>query len=234
LDSDWLAFAKGPFFRLSLVIMILGLGRLLFIALAGMIQAYRRAGNKAIDGTRIVRQTAAGFIPSYRPDGTRLIYSTASFLFHLGLIIVPLFLHGHILLWEKGIGLSWPALPIVWADGLTLLVILTGTGLLVGRISFLQSRKISRPQDFLLPTSILVVFATGFLASHPHWNPFSYKPTLLLHVLSGNLLIMAVPFSKLSHVILWPFRHLATELAWRFPPEAGSRILSTLNREDKI
>jgi len=234
LESDWLTFAKGPLFRLSLMIMILGLGRLLFIALAGMIQAYRRAGDKAIDGTRIARQTAAGFLPSYRPDRTRLIYSTASFLFHIGLIIVPLFLHGHILLWEKGIGLSWPALPIFWADGLTLLAIVTAAGLLVGRISFLQSRSISRAQDFLLPLFILIVFATGFLASHPLWNPFSYKTTLLLHALSGNLLIMSVPFTKLSHAILWPFRHLATELAWRFPPEAGSRILSTLGREDKI
>jgi hypothetical protein len=234
LECDWLTFARGPLFRLSLLIMILGLGRLLFIALAGMIQAYRRAGNKAIDGARIFRQTAAGFIPSYRPERSRLLYSTISSLFHTGLILVPLFLHGHILLWEKGTGLSWPALPIVWADGLTLLVIATGAGLLVGRISFLQSRSISRPQDFLLPLLILMVFATGFLASHPHWNPFSYESTLLLHVLTGNCLLLAVPFSKLSHIILWPFRHLATELAWRFPPEAGARILSTLGREDKI
>jgi len=234
LEYEWLTFARGPLFRLSLMIMILGLGRLFFIALAGMLQAYRRAGNKALDGSRIARQTAAGFVPSFRPHGMRLFYSIGSFLFHVGLIIVPLFLHGHIQLWEKGVGLSWPALPIVWADAFTLLVIATGAGLLVGRISYPQSRSISRSQDFLLPLLFLIVFISGFFASHPNWNPFSYKPTLLVHVLSGDLLIMAIPFSKLSHVILWPFRHLATELAWRFPPEAGSRILSTLDREDKI
>jgi len=234
LESEWLAFAKGPLFRLSLMVMILGLGRLLFIALAGMFQAYRRAGNKSLDGFQIARQTAAGVIPSFRLDGIRWIFSAGSFFFHLGLIIVPLFLHGHIQLWEKGIGLSWPALPMVWADRLSILVIATGAGLLVGRISYAPSRSISRLQDFLLPFFILLAFISGVLASHPQWTSFSYNSTLLVHVLSGNILLLLLPFSKLAHFILWPFRHLATELAWRFPPEAGSKILSTLEKEDKV
>jgi hypothetical protein len=234
LESEWLAFAKGPLFRLSLMVMILGLGRLLFIVLAGMVQAYRRAGNKALNGTRIARQTAAGAIPSFRSNGIGCIFSTGSFFFHVGLIVVPLFLLGHIQLWEKGIGLSWPALPMVWADGLTILVIVTGAGLLVGRISYPPSRSISRLQDFLLPLFILLTFISGVLASHPPWNPFSYPSTLLVHVLSGDALLVLLPFSKLAHVILWPFRHLATELAWRFPPEAGPKILSTLGKEDKV
>jgi hypothetical protein len=234
LESEWLAFAKGPLFRLSLMVMILGSGRLLFIVLAGMVQAYQRAGDKTIDGARIARQTAAGLLPPVPRVGNRWIYSTESFLFHVGLIVVPLFLYGHIQLWKKVIGLSWPALPIAWADGLSLLVIVTGAGLLIGRISYSQSRAISRTQDFLLPLLILLIFITGVLASHPDWNPFSYEPTLLVHVLSGNFILVLIPFSKLAHAILWPFRHLATELAWRFPPEAGSKVLSTLGKEDKV
>jgi nitrate reductase gamma subunit len=216
------------------MVMILGLGRLLFIALAGMFQAYRRAGNKALDGARIARKTAAGAIPSFRLNGIRWVFSTGSLFFHLGLIVVPLFLHGHIRLWEKGIGLSWPALPMAWADGLSILVIVTGAGLLLGRISYPPSRSISRWQDFLLPLFILLVFVSGVLASHPHWNPFHFPSTLLVHVLSGNFLFLLLPFSKLAHAILWPFRHLATELAWRFPPDAGSKVLSTLGKEDKV
>jgi len=234
LESEWLVWAKGPLFRMCLMVMILGLGRLLFIALAGMVQAYRKAGDKTIDKARILRRTAAGLIPPIRPGGNRWIYSLGSFLFHLGLIAVPLFLHGHIQLWEKGIGISWPALPFLWADGLSLLVIGTGIGLLAGRIADSQSRSISRFQDYFLLGLILLTFASGFLASHPHGNPFSYHRTLLVHVLAGNFLLLLIPFSKLAHIILWPFRHLATELAWRFPPEAGSKILSTLGKEDKV
>jgi hypothetical protein len=234
LEWEWLVFAKGPLFRLSFMVMVLGLARILLIALVGMAQAYRRAGDKTIDGARIARQTAAGFIPSFLRQLNPGIYSAASFLFHVGFIAVAVFLHGHIQLWKKGIGLSWPALPPIWADSLSYLVIITGVSLLLGRIAFPPSRSISRFQDFLLLLFILLSFITGVLASHPRWNPFAYRSTLLAHVLSGNLLLFLAPFSKLAHVILWPFRHLATELAWRFPPEAGSKILSTLGKEDKV
>jgi hypothetical protein len=234
LESEWLVFAKGPLFRLSFMVMVLGLGRILLIALIGMAQAYRRAGDKTIDGVRIARRTAAGFIPSFFLQPNPGIYSAASFLFHVGLIAVAVFLHGHIQLWKKGIGLSWPALPLIWADGLSYLVIITGVGLLLSRVAHSHSRSISRFQDFLLLLFILLSFITGVLASHPHWNPFAYQPTLFTHVLSGDFLLVLVPFSKLAHIILWPFRHLATELAWRFPPEAGSKIISTLGKEDKV
>jgi hypothetical protein len=234
LESEWLVFAKGPLFRLSFMVMVLGLGRILLIALIGMAQAYRRAGDKTIDGVRIARRTAAGFIPSFLLQPNPGIYSAASFLFHVGLIAVAVFLHGHIQLWKKGIGLSWPALPLIWADGLSYLVIITGVGLLLSRVAHSHSRSISRFQDFLLLLFILLSFITGVLASHPHWNPFAYQPTLFTHVLSGDFLLVLVPFSKLAHIILWPFRHLATELAWRFPPEAGSKIISTLGKEDKV
>ncbi len=234
MESQWLDLAKGPLFRLSLMAFLLGLGRLLILSLVGMGQAYRRAGDKTLDWPRICRQSVAGLVRSIGSDGNRLIYSTGSFLFHVGLILVPLFFHGHIQLWKKGLGLSWPALPVAWADGLSILVILTGASLLIGRLYYLQSRSISRSQDFLLPLLILLTFGSGILASHPHWNPFSYSRTLLVHVLSGDLLLILVPFSKLSHAMLWPFRHLATELAWRFPPDAGSKILATLGKEDKV
>ena len=234
MQSEWLDFAMGPLFRFSLMVMILGLGRVLLIALVGMVQAYRRAGDKNLHAAPIARQTLAWLIPSFRPGQNRWIYSAGSFIFHVGLIVVPVFLHAHIQLWKKGIGLSWPALPMNWADGLSLLVIVTGVALLSGRGSNLASRSTSRFQDFLLPLAVLVPFISGVLASHPHWNPFSYSGTLLVHVLSGDFLLFLIPFTKLAHVVLWPFRYLATELAWRFPPEAGSKILSTLGKEDRV
>jgi nitrate reductase gamma subunit len=234
MESDWLNFATGSLFRLCLMVMVLGLGRVLLIALVGMAQAYGRAGDKSIDAARIARQTLAWLIPSFRPGLNRWIYSASSFMFHVGLIVVLVFLYAHIQLWKKGIGLSWPALPMNWADGLSLLVIATGVALLLGRGANLASRATSRFQDFVLPFSILVPFVTGVLASHPRWNPFSYQGTLLVHVLSGDFLLVLIPFSKLAHVVLWPFRQLATELAWRFPPEAGPKILSTLGKEDRV
>ncbi len=234
MESEWLNFATGPLFRFCLMVMVLGLGRVLLMALVGIGQAYGRAGDKSINAAHIARQTLAWLIPSFRPHPNRWIYSATSFLFHVGLIVVPVFLHGHIQLWKKGIGLSWPGLPMNWADGLSLLVIVSGVALLFGRGANLASRSTSRFQDFLIPLAVLVPFITGVLASHPRWNPFSYQGTLLVHALSGDFLLFLIPFTKLAHVVLWPFRQMATELAWRFPPEAGSKILSTLGKEDTV
>ena len=62
----------------------------------------------------------------------RPIYSVISVLFHVGVILVPIFLLGHTRLWDKGIGVSWPALPRHVADVLTVPVIVTLVLLIVG------------------------------------------------------------------------------------------------------
>jgi len=230
----WLDLAKGPLFRLCFLIMVLGLARNLVIAIAGIIQAYCRAGDKEIAWFGVAKKTASWLIPVTHLNNKRFFYTIASFLFHIGLIVVPIFLYGHIQLWKQGVGISWAALPKAWADWLTLLVIITGVGLFIGRIAYSQSRSISRFQDVLLPPLILIPFVSGFMAAHPHINPFSYQGTMLVHVLSGNFILLFIPFSKLTHVILWPFTQLATEVGWRFPPEAGPKILATLGKEDKV
>ena len=233
--EHWLEFAKGPFFRFSFLVMLLGLARNAAIAVTGMVQAYNRAGDKNVSWFEVARNTAAWLIPVRHLNITnRLFYTIVSFVFHIATIIVPIFLYAHIQLWRRGLGISWAALPQQWADWLTVVVILTGLWLVIGRLAYSPSRSISRFQDVLLPPLIVVSFITGFAAAHPHFNPFSYQGTLLVHVLSGDILLLLIPFSKLTHVILWPFTQLATELAWRFPPDAGSKIVATLGKEDKV
>ena len=41
------------------------------------------------------------------------------------------------------------------------------------------------------------------------------------------LLIFLVPLTKLSHMILMPFTQLVSELAWHWPPKAGSQVAAT-------
>ena len=47
---------------------------------------------------------------------------------------------------------------------------------------------------------MLVVFLSGFLASH-QWGP--YRPILILHIISGELLLVILPFSKLGHMMFF-------------------------------
>jgi hypothetical protein len=51
--------------------------------------------------------------------GTKL-FSRVSYLFHIGVLVVPLFLADHIALWEKFLGIELPEIGYGLADFLTL------------------------------------------------------------------------------------------------------------------
>jgi nitrate reductase gamma subunit len=65
-----------------------------------------------------------------------------------------------------------------------------------------EVKKVTRPSDILLPIIVLLTFLTGFLAYH-QWGP--YRPIMILHVLAGEILLIAIPFSKLGHMLFFMF-----------------------------
>lgn len=228
----WTQWGMGPLFWTALAFMLFGLLRHVGLTLWEGVRAYRRAGDKDIPAGRVLTSTLKWLVPVDRL-ANRWLYSLATFVFHLGVILVPLFLAGHVELWRKGVGVSWPALPNPVATALTLAVVVTGLAVVVQRAAARDSRALSRFQDYALPLFIAVPFVSGFLVMHPAWNPFSRDPTLLVHVLSADILIFLVPLTKLSHMILLPFTQLVSELAWHFPPDAGSRVAVTLGKENE-
>ena len=228
----WIQWARGPLFWTALTFMILGLLRQVGLTVWEMTRVYQRAGDKNIPVRRVVRETLQWLIPARR-IWHRLPYSLTTIVFHGAVILVPLFLAGHIELWRRGTGLSWPALPNSVATWLTLAGVATGLAAVVQRALVRDSRPLNRFQDYALPVFIVAVLASGFLVMHPAWNPFSRDAALLAHVLGGDLLLFLVPLSKLSHMILLPFTQLVSELAWHFPPDAGSRVAVTLGKENE-
>jgi hypothetical protein len=57
-------------------------------------------------------------------------------------------------------------------------------------------------------------FITGFLAYH-QWGP--YKAILIIHILCGEIMLIAIPFTKLSHMILFFLTraHIGSEMGQR-------------------
>ena len=222
----------GPLFWTALAFMLLGLVRHLGLTVWEGVQAYRRGGDKSYPVGKLIEATFQWLFPVGRLRN-RVLFSLTTLLFHVGVILVPLFLAGHIKLWREGIGLSWPALPNGISTTLTWIVIAASIAVVVQRVGAKDSRALSRFQDYALPLFIAVPFLSGFLVMHPAWNPFNRDPVLLVHVLSADLLIFLVPITKLSHMILLPFTQLVSELAWHFPPDAGSRVAVTLGKENE-
>jgi nitrate reductase gamma subunit len=214
--------------------MLLGLARavaLNTVSIASLVYQSRKNGRMVPWGS-VLTATLQWIFPAKKGFESRAVFSLTSMLFHLSIIVTPIFLGAHILLWERGLGISWPALGNLAADYLTLLAILTGAVLFAQRVGAGASRAISRGQDYFLPLLLLVPFVTGYLAMHPHLNPFGYNGTMFVHVMSGNLIFLLIPFTKMSHVALFPGTQLISEMGWHLKPGAGEQVAIALGKEN--
>ncbi|MBM3792042.1 MAG: hypothetical protein FJW35_17065 [Acidobacteria bacterium] len=226
-----LQFARGPLLVFAFVIFFLGVARLAVLAVLEMSLAYRKAGDQALPLGVLLRRSLSWIVPLRAMRGTRIPYTISSLVFHVGILVVPLFLGGHVAMIRQGIGLSWPTLSPFVADLLTLAAIAALLSLLALRLVNRASRSLSGFQDWFLLLLCLVPLVTGYLVAHPGSNVFAFEVTYLIHLLSSELLLMLIPFTKLAHVALFPFTQVAWELGWHFVPEAGARVRMSLGKE---
>ena len=226
-----LEFVRGPLFRLTFALMLLGLARVLLLDLWGIIEAYRRAGDRRLPWTLIVSRTLGWLFPVRRLLRIRPIYSTWAVLLHVGLLAVPIFVSQHVRLWEREIGFRWVALPRAWAETLTIITIIAGLAIFLGRIGSRQARAISRKQDYLWPLVLIVPFVTGFVCANLQVGARLYQASMLVHILSGELIFVLLPFTKIAHCILLPLSQVVSTLAWKFPARVDEDVCITLDKK---
>jgi nitrate reductase gamma subunit len=224
----WIQFGRGPLFAVAFSLMVLGVARILVLTMVGVIEAYRRSWDRIVNWKEVGRQTVRWLVPVGRLWRSRPVYSTLSLLFHVGLLVVPLFAGAHVLLWRRWVGFAWKAMTQSAADVLTIVTLVAGAGLLLGRAASAAARSISRPQEYLWPLLLLVPFATGFACSHAAFSPKAYQSFMLLHVYTADLILALIPFTKIAHCVLTPLSQIVTAVAWKFPPGAGDRVAATL------
>jgi nitrate reductase gamma subunit len=121
-----------------------------------------------------------------------------TFAFHIGLVFTPIFLLSHNILWHESLGISWWSLPEKVADIMTLLVIFTSVVFLLRRIFAPEVRFVSSGDDLLILAISFFPFLTGFLAYHDWLLP--YKAMVILHMLFGEAMLIAIPFTRLGHM----------------------------------
>ena len=226
-----LAFARGPLLVFAFALFFFGLLRQLGLTGAELVRAYCLAGDRAVPVGQLVRNSLEWIIPVRALQGSRIPYTAASMLFHVGALLVPIFLSGHVQLIQKGLGLRWPAMPAGLADTLTLVTLAALTVLFLLRLADRSARTLSRFQDWLLLVLCGLPFLSGYLVAHPSANPLPFSLTYLIHLLSAELLLILIPFSKLAHITLFPLTRLSWELGWHFVPGAGERVRTALGKE---
>jgi nitrate reductase gamma subunit len=221
-----LDFARGDLFAVTFGIMVLGLLRILAIQVGTITAAKGRRLRHAPWG-KIAFETMSWAVPFRHFIKGTIIFSSASFAMHIGLLVVPLFLLDHVVLWEGLFGVRLPAVGYGLADTLTLTTLACLLVLLAYRLFSARHRAVSRPVDYGLIVAIILPFATGYLAAHPAVNPFRWEAVMLVHVLSAEALFLMVPFTKLAHVVLFFFDRIS-EIHWQLRPGAGQKVASAL------
>jgi nitrate reductase gamma subunit len=132
--------------------------------------------------------------------GTHPVMAVVTVTFHLLLILTPLLLLAHNLLIADSIGLALPSLPEGLSDFLTVVVLFCLAIFLLRRLFMRRLRAISSPYDFFVLLVTAAPFVTGFLAYH-QW--FDYRTVMLLHMLSGELMLILIPFTRLGHALFF-------------------------------
>jgi nitrate reductase gamma subunit len=130
------------------------------------------------------------------------VLTVVTFMFHIGLVIAPIFLLAHVILLDEALNLSWWALPDAWADVLTVVVIIGCVFFLVRRLTQPEVKFVTSASDFVILTIVAAPFITGFIAYH-QW--IDYPVMMVLHVVAGEVLLVAIPFTRLSHMLFSPF-----------------------------
>jgi nitrate reductase gamma subunit len=198
---DVYELARGPFAWIALATFTLGsLYRVIFLLLTGKRESTPNYSKSATDAVRSVLHGLLPFGSTYMRK--QPLFTIVTFLFHLCVIILPIFLLAHIVLWYESWKILWWSLPDMLADAMALWVMLACLYFMGRRIVVLEVKKVSRPGDVVLLVLILLTFLSGFL-SHHQWGP--YRPILIMHVISSEVLLVTLPFSKLAHMLFFYF-----------------------------
>jgi len=128
------------------------------------------------------------------------VFTLTTCLFHFLLFFVPLFLAAHTILFYESWGIRPWSLPEKAGDLLTVLFLCLGGFFLVRRLADPRVRALTSTSDYAVLFITLAPFLTGFIAFH-QW--FDYNTVLLIHILTGELMLVAITFTKLGHMLFF-------------------------------
>jgi ferredoxin len=185
-------FIEGPLLVIALGIFAIGvLWRFVFFVYA----LFRKDGEPEAKRKNAPIHLGRFFLPFHMGILKEPLYGALRYVFHLCLIIVPIWLSGHILLWEESrFGWSWSGLPDAYADWMTLVVLVLAAFFIVRRVALKEIRKESSLSDYILILVAGLPFLTGYLLNHRDLDSLLGDDIRTIHVITGELLLVVVVF----------------------------------------
>jgi nitrate reductase gamma subunit len=195
-ELQLLTWARGPGLDIAVGIFLLGV-------LWRLIEIYTLGRKKDLAAPRHAAG-ASGLHTVFRrslPPPGMLKRSPVSYIggyiFHIGLAVIVFLGAPHILLIANLTGLSWPGLPSQFIDLVAVVTMAAMVVMLVDRINKPAKRFLSTFEDWFTWTVTFLPVLTGWLAVQHLLLP--YTTMLTLHILSAELLLVVLPFTKLFH-----------------------------------
>lgn len=191
---DFASFVEGPLLWVTFLLFLLGIvGRLTFSSLS----IIRSSKDKDFKVGYQVATFGRLFLPFHRAVIHKPIYSTLRYIFHICLLVVPIWLSGHISLWmESRFEWEWAALPDSLADWMTLILLGIAVFFIVRRLVSSYVRTNSSVNDFLFIIMAALPFLTGYFLAHGTLDavPFFGNYMGTIHILTGEVMFVFVAF----------------------------------------
>lgn len=198
---DLYELVRGPLAWVALLVFFLGI---LYRIVSMLIEARK---DKVVYPYMSLKYGLRSLMHWLIPFGSRNmrmrpVMTVVTFVFHISLLVAPIFLLAHIILVYESWQVQWWSLPETVTDVMTVLVVLGCAFFLVRRIVAPEVRNVTFLSDYVLLALVALPFLTGFLAYH-QLGP--YRPMLITHILAGEVLLVAIPFTRLSHMFFFFF-----------------------------
>jgi nitrate reductase gamma subunit len=191
--------ATGPLLLFSLLVFALGCAVRVFL----FIRLARDKDLPVFQGFKphwAGRSIAHWLVPANITAKASPVVTGFGFVFHISLLACALFCQAHVVLVDDAVNLSWWTLPDQATDYLAQAFFVAAAFFAVRRLSVPVVKTLTTPADWIALALACAPMLTGFLAYRQIGD---YNLMITLHVLAGNLLLLAIPFTKLSHVILF-------------------------------
>lgn len=211
---DFFSFVEGPLLWIAFLTFIFGslLKVALFLSVA---QKMDKIIYQHFRWKYVLATLGRWLIPLNRDVVKNPVFVILAYIFHICLIIVPIWFSGHISLWEESrFEWSWTPIPDGLADWMTLIFLAIALFFFLRRVISADIRLLSTFSDYLLIVVTALPFVTGYFLTHGTMDNIGFlgENIQIIHMLSGELMLILIPFTKLSHFVLFFFSRGATAI----------------------
>jgi nitrate reductase gamma subunit len=203
-DVAFYDFVRGPFLKLALFVFFIGIAYRFFrVVFLGLPKDYAKPkGNPYYMALKkIVIKPTMGWTFN-EIFSRRAINFIGGFLFHLGFLGLTFLVPAHAFLWQEITDLPIPGVPNIVSDLLAYSALGSLIALTVHRALNPVLKLLTGEDEYLANFLIGAILFTGILATKWAGGGF-YVWILSTHMFLADLLILYIPFSRLSHFVYY-------------------------------